>query len=36
MDLEDLMGCCGCLVFTALITIGPILALGFVLKMLLG
>lgn len=36
MDLDDLMSCCGCLIFTALITIGPILAIGIVLKMLLG
>lgn len=36
MDLEDLGIGCGCLIFTALITVGPIIAFGFVLKILIG
>ena len=36
MDLENLTLGCGCLIFTALVIIGPILAIGFVIKMIIG
>ena len=36
MDRYDLEIGCGCLIFTALVIIGPILAIGFVIKMIIG
>ena len=36
MDLEDLAIGCFCVIITALVIIGPILAIGFVIKMIIG